>query len=266
MARLQRLHDLLLVVDGQPVGRAERLVDVPEAGRQRGRLLAAQQRVAFLVDRGRVVLRFAAELVGVLEHLAVPRGNLGGARILLVGREPERLERLEPGRRLAVGPVPRADDVIDEVALVLGQVELARGHARRVAGHDVVVMEPDRRRRAAQQVAVLAVPERQQHVAVRAQEHADLGVLARAARPAFRDGSRRRARQQRQFEDLGGLVAEFARTARADSGVKSSSYSTRGIGSTTLSGMPSFSASSATRRSAPSASEDITTMMRLGYS
>jgi len=28
VAGLQRLHDLLLVMDGQPVGRAERLVDV----------------------------------------------------------------------------------------------------------------------------------------------------------------------------------------------------------------------------------------------
>ncbi|MBK6451885.1 MAG: hypothetical protein IPF84_04750 [Proteobacteria bacterium] len=48
--------------------------------------------------------------------------------------------------------------------------------------------------------------------------------------------------------------------------MKSCSYSARGIGRTTLSGMPSLSASSATSRSAPSASEDITTMMRLGYS
>ena len=196
-------------MDGEPVCRAKRLVDVPEARRQRGRLLAVEQRIAFLVDGGRVILRLAAELVGVLEHLAMPRGNLGAARVRLVGREPERIERLEPGRGFAARPVPRADDVMDEVTLVLGQVELVRRHARRVAGHHVVVMEPHRRRRAAEQVAVLAVPEREQHVAVRAQEDADLGVLARAVRPALRDGSWRGSRQQRQLEDLGGLVAEF---------------------------------------------------------
>ena len=104
------------------------------------------------------VLVFDVPLVGVLEHLAVSSRDLGSARTFLVRRKPESVEGLETGRGLASGPVPRADDVIDEVALVLGQVELARGHARRVARHHVVVMELDRRRRATEKVAGLAIP------------------------------------------------------------------------------------------------------------
>ena len=47
----------------------------------------------------------------------------------LVGGEPERVERLQASAGAPSGPVARADDVIDEVALVLGQVQLRRRRA-----------------------------------------------------------------------------------------------------------------------------------------
>ena len=69
--------------------------------------------------------------------------------------------------------------------------------------------------RAAELVAVLAVPERQQDVAMRAHEHAELCVLAGAAGPLLGDRALRAAGRKRQFEDVRRQRRRAGRTARA---------------------------------------------------
>ncbi len=206
--RPQRERHPLLVVDGEPVGRAEHLVDVLQPGRQAGRRIVREQRVAANVDVRRVPLCVGAELVAPVEHLDVPERHLAGARLLLVAGEPRRLERLQAHSRRTVRTVARTDDVVDEVALVLGQRQATGGGARRIARHHVVVVETDHLAGAAELVGVLAVPQRQQHVAMRAQEHAELRVLAIAIRAGFGNRGGRVARSDRQFIDFGRGVAE----------------------------------------------------------
>ena len=110
--------------------------------------------------------------------------------------------------RSAAGPVARADDVIHEVAFVVCEHESSRGATRREARHHIVVMEAHDLAGSAELIGILAVPQREQHVTVRAHEDADLRVLPRAVRSRAGDGLDAVARCERQLEHVHGLGAQ----------------------------------------------------------
>ncbi len=177
MRRAKRERVALLVTDGQPVGRAERLIDVLQPRRQHGHLLVGQQRVSLAIDGVGMRLGVLAELVRPFEDLPVPERHLANTRMLLVRGEPACLERHEPLGGRAIGTVARADDVIHEVALIVGQREPARRRKWRVSRHQVVMVELDYLTGASKPVGRLSVPQRDQYVAMRAEKDSDLRVL-----------------------------------------------------------------------------------------
>lgn len=100
--------------------------------------------------------------------------------------------------------------MVDEVALVVGQ-QVRRGIVNRKARHDVADVEIDDLGGAAERLAGAAVPDRQQDLAVRGDEHAQLGVLAVPGLATLADVGFGDARRQGQHADGGALdqPAEF---------------------------------------------------------
>jgi hypothetical protein len=171
-------------------------------------LRLAQQRPRLAGDLVGVAGDIAIEFARPVEHAPMSRRHLTHAREFSVGRVPPGVQRRQAFGRLAVGPVTRADDVIDEIAFVVGQDQAVLRAGRRVARHDVVVVKPHHLAGAADLVRRLAIPECQQDVAVRTHEDAGLRILLRARAPWRGHGLECRARDQRQLEDIDRLVAE----------------------------------------------------------
>ncbi len=141
MGSAQGQQHLALKADGEPVCDAEQPVDGLDPRRQVGRLLGHVQRALPGIDLTRVTPGIATELGAVFEDQPVLIRHLPASRPVPVLGEPAAVERLESVRRRAVRPVARADDVIDEIAFIVDEHLPARADPRRVARHDVVVME-----------------------------------------------------------------------------------------------------------------------------
>ena len=104
-------------------------------------------------------------------------------RVIAVVHEPPAVQRLKPLRRRPVGQVTGADDVVDEVTLIIDEHLLRCHGARRIPGHDVVMVKAHDLCRATQLPRRFAVPEGEQDVAVGREENAALRVLQVACAP-----------------------------------------------------------------------------------
>ncbi len=204
----QHGHHPLLEVNREPVRRAEHLVDVAQPRRQACRLLVVQQRIGTGSDLARVLVRVGTEFVGAREHLAMSQRHVACAGFSRVGRIPAGLERPQAGCRAAFRAVARAGDVVDEVAFVVRERQAPGGGRRRITGHHVVMVETHDLARPPELVRHLAVPEREQDVAVCAQEDAGLRILPCASGPLLADQCNRVARHQRQLVHLDGGGAQ----------------------------------------------------------
>ena len=89
------------------------------------------------------------------------RWQLTLPRAVTVIREPPTFERLEALRGRTSRALPGADDVVDQVALVVDQHLLRADGASRVAGHDVVVMKTHHLCGTTELPGQFAVPKRQ---------------------------------------------------------------------------------------------------------
>jgi len=156
MDAAQRPQRATLEIDGEPVRSDVQLVDVAQAGRQSRHRLARQQRIPFAGERRawrRTSSLNSAVRSKIWRIAAAVRASSARRRRGVPGA----FERLEAGRRRAAGPGARADHVVDEVALVVGQRQAAGRGARRVAGHDVVLVEAHHLRRPADLRGLLPV-------------------------------------------------------------------------------------------------------------
>jgi hypothetical protein len=213
--RLQGPGDLRLVMDGEDVGGHEHRVHRRGDGGHRGGRVGGQQRPAAALDALAKAQHVAIELRGAVEDALVGGRHLPCPRRLVVRGVPPGLQRLEPLRGRAVGPAARADHVVDEVALVLREDLDAALVALHEAGHLVPVVKAHHLRRAAELPRLLAVPDRQQDVAVRAEIDAEPRVVRVAPRAVLRDGLGRVAREEGQLDDLSIRAQRAERLDRA---------------------------------------------------
>ena len=172
----QRRQGASLVVDCHPVRGTKQSVDRPGTVGQFTFRRVVDQRPAFRVDTIAEAHGVAAEFITAPEYPAMLFRQRLAARFLYIFREPACFQWLEPGSGFAVLAVPRTNDVIDEIALVIDQHLLGRDHRRHVAFHDVVVMEFDDLAGSTERRAEFAIPDREQHVAMRGQENAQLRI------------------------------------------------------------------------------------------
>ena len=84
--------------------------------------------------------------------------NLLAARAIAVFCEPARFKRLETAVWISVRSITRADDVVNEIALIVDQHLLRCNRLGRVTRHDVIVVEPDDLAGATQVLSRLSVP------------------------------------------------------------------------------------------------------------
>ncbi len=249
----------LAEVDRQPVGAREHRLDGARGRWNRHRRIVGQQPARGGGDLGYVLARIRVEFAQMVEQAAVALRHRALARRGAVAGEPARVQRAVD---LAFGPVARAGDVIDEVAVVVGQqvgrgvlAGQARHLAVQVVVHDLGGNAGGRRR--------APVPKREQHLAVRGHVDPVLRVLAVARGPGWRTSSAVAPRTSGS-STTSARASRAQNSARDAASAKSDSKSARVIGSGAMSGMPRSSAQRATSRSPPSASADITTSGRSG--
>ena len=187
-------------VHRQPIGGVELPFERRNYRRQRRRRARIRQhRIGFGQGFGMALL-VAIEGFHLPEHVPVMLRHRAFSGRRTGERTPTRLHGRQRGRR-RVGEAARTTQVEDQIALVVGeQVRRHLIHAQ--AGHHVVQMELHHLRGAAGGFARMAVPQGQQQLAMRGDEHAELAVLPVARFAADADGFRRVAGGERQMPHL----------------------------------------------------------------